>query len=144
VSRAREWANAFERAWRGSDGEAAAALYVVDCDFRSSPFREREDARAYMRRVIGEAEAKDVWFGEPFEDGDRAAIEYWAMLVEPNGDESTLAGRHLIRFGADGLVAEARDYWQLEPGLRRPHDGWGSYAAVNPTGQATPVPPRPQ
>src|SRR5438552_7226533 len=30
-----------------------------------------------------------------------------------------------IRFGADDLVAEARDYWHLEPGHRRPPPQWG-------------------
>ena len=73
-----------------------------------------------MRRVVPEAEAPEVWFGEPFEDGDRAAIEYRALLVEPDGTESTIAGCHLMRFGEDGLVVEARDYWHLEPGHRLP------------------------
>lgn len=108
---AREWAEAFERAWRAGDGEAAAALYAEDCVFRSAPFRELEDARAYMRRVIGEDRASEVWFGQAVEDGDRAAIEYRATLA----DGSTIAGCHLVRFGNDGLVAEARDYWHLEP-----------------------------
>src|SRR6266702_3862139 len=95
------WAEAYERAWRAGDGEAAAALYAEDCIFRSHPFRELEDARAYMRRVVPEAEAPEVWFGEPVEEGDRAAIEWWA------------------------LVAEARDCWAVEPGHRRPPPEWG-------------------
>ncbi|OLE17913.1 MAG: hypothetical protein AUG88_05495 [Actinobacteria bacterium 13_1_20CM_4_68_12] len=88
----KRWAEAYERAWRAGDGEAAAALYAEDCIFRSHPFRELEDARAYMRRVVPEAEAPEVWFGEPVEDG---------------------------------LVAEARDCWAVEPGHRRPPPEWG-------------------
>ena len=125
MSAANRWAEAYKAAWLAADGEAAAALYAEDCVFRSHPFRELEDARAYMRRVVPEAEAPEVWFGVPVEDGDRAAIEYWAMLVEPDGKESTIAGNHVVRFGADGLVAEARDYWHLEPGHRRPPAEWG-------------------
>jgi SnoaL-like domain len=125
MSRARDWAEAYERAWRSGDGEAAAALYAEDCVFRSQPFRELEDARAYMVRVFEEAEAREVWFGEPVENGDRGAIEYWATLVEPDGVESTLAGCHVARFRTDGLVAEARDYWHVEPGHRPPPEGWG-------------------
>ncbi len=102
------WAEAYERAWRAGDGEAAAALYAEDCIFRSHPFRELE-----------------VWFGEPVEEGDRAAIEWWALLVEPNGEQSTIAGCHVVRFGEDGLVAEARDCWAVEPGHRRPSPEWG-------------------
>lgn len=125
MSAAASWAAAYERAWRDGDGEAAAALYAEDCVFRSQPFRELEDARAYMRRVVPEAEALEVWFGEPVENADRAVIEYWALLVEPDGSESTIAGSHLVRFRADGLVAEARDYWHLERGHRRPPETWG-------------------
>jgi hypothetical protein len=125
VSAAKHWAEAYERAWRAGDGEAAAELYAQDCVFRSHPFRELEDARAYMRRVVPEAAAPEVWFGEPVEQDDRAAIEYWALLVEPNGDESTIAGCHVIRFGEDSLVAEARDYWHLEAGHRAPPPEWG-------------------
>ena len=125
MSNAQRWADAYERAWRSGAGEAAAALYGEDCIFRSHPFRELEDARAYMIRVVPEAEAADVWFGTPVEHGDRAAIEYWALLVEPDGTESTIAGCHVVRFRDDGLVAEARDYWHLEPQHRRPPPEWG-------------------
>jgi SnoaL-like protein len=125
VSAAKRWAEVYERAWRAGDGEAAAALYAEDCVFRSHPFRELEDARAYMIRVVPEAEAPEVRFGAPVEDGDRAAIEYWALLVGPDGSESTIAGCHVVRFREDGLVAEARDYWHLEPGHRRTPGTWG-------------------
>ena len=79
-------------------------------------FASSEDARAYMRRVVPRPRRPEVWFGKPVEDGDRAAIEWWALLVEPNGEKSTIAGCHVIRFGDDGLVAEARDCWAVEPG----------------------------
>jgi hypothetical protein len=125
VSAARRWADEYRAAWLTGDGEAAAALYAEDCVFRSHPFRELENARAYMRRVVPEAEAPEVWFGEPVEQDETAAIEYWALLVEPDGTESTLAGLHRVRFGPDGLVAEARDYWHFEPGHRRPPPEWG-------------------
>jgi hypothetical protein len=125
MSAGKDWAEAYKRAWRAGDGEAAAARYAEDCVFRSHPFRELENARAYMRRVVPEAEAPEVWFGEPFEDSDRAAVEYWALLVGPNGAESTIAGLHRMRFGSDGLVTEARDYWHLEPGHRPPPPEWG-------------------
>ena len=125
MSAARGWAEAFEHAWRAGDGDAAALLYTEDCVFRSHPFRELEHARAYMRRVVPEAAAPEVWFGEPVEDGEFATVEYWALLVEPNGEQSTIAGVYRMRFGSDGLVAEARDYWHLEPGHRRPPPEWG-------------------
>jgi ketosteroid isomerase-like protein len=125
MSAARRWAEAFRSAWLAGDGEAAAALYAEDCVFRSHPFRELEDARGYMRRVVPEAEAPEVWLGEPVENGDTAAVEYWALLVAPDGVQSTLAGVHRFRIGEDGLIVEARDCWQQKPGHRRPPQGWG-------------------
>jgi hypothetical protein len=125
MSAAERWADAYHAAWLAGDGEAAAELYAEDCVFRSHPFRDLEDARAYMRRVIPEAKVPEVWFGAPVQAGDTAAIEYWALLVEPDGKESTIAGLHRVRFGPDGLIVDARDYWHLEPGHRRPPAEWG-------------------
>jgi hypothetical protein len=31
----------------------------------------------------------------------------------------------MLRFDDEGLVAEARDYWHVEPGRRAPFPGWG-------------------
>jgi hypothetical protein len=124
VSFATAWANAYERAWLAHDAEAAGALYAEDCTFRSHPFRERENAQEYARRVYAEARAREVWFGEPIENGDRAACEWWALLVTPDGDELTLAGCSILRFCSDGKVVDSRDYWHEEPGHRRPPEGW--------------------
>jgi hypothetical protein len=125
VSFARRWAEGYQRAWEAADPNAAAALYAPDCVFRSAPFREPEPPIQYTRRVFPEAKARDVHFGEPIEEGDRAAVEWWATLVSSDGEEQTLAGYSLLRFGDDGLVAESRDYWHLEPGHRVPSPGWG-------------------
>jgi hypothetical protein len=124
VSFATEWANAYERAWLAHDAEAAGALYAEDCTFRSHPFRERENAQEYARRVYAEARAREVWFGKPIEHGGRAACEWWALLETPEGDELTLAGCSILRFGSDGRVVDSRDYWHEERGHRRPPAGW--------------------
>jgi SnoaL-like protein len=125
VSFARRWAEGYRRAWEADDPDAAAALYAPDCVFRSAPFRDPEPPLDYVRRVFPEARAVEVWFGEPVEEGDRGAVEWWATLVTTQGEEQALAGCSLLRFGDDGLVVEARDYWHLEPGRRDPAPGWG-------------------
>jgi len=113
---ARRWTDTWARAWPTKDVEAIAALYAPEADFRSHPFREPEDAGAYVRRVFAEEEAKaECRFGEPLVDADRAAVEYRAVLVY-EGKETTLAGTTVLRFRADGLVVEHRDYWALEQG----------------------------
>ena len=126
MSFATDWAEAYERAWLAGDAEAAGALYAEDCTFRSQPFRGLENAQDYARRVYEEASASEVWFGEPIEDGDRAAVEWWALMATPEAEEVTLAGCSLLRFGPDGTVVDSCDYWHEGPGHRRPPNGWGS------------------
>jgi hypothetical protein len=58
-------------------------------------------------------------------DGDRAAIEYRAILRSPDGADITIAGHSYLRFDEDGLVAEHRDYWTQRHGSIEPPHGWG-------------------
>jgi hypothetical protein len=70
--------------------------------------------------------AEAVRFGEPVEADDRAAVEWWAVFVSPAGEEETISGCSMLRFDDEGLVAESRDYWHLEPGRHEPPCGWGT------------------
>lgn len=121
---ARHWARVWERAWRERDPEAIGALYADGCSFRTQPFRDAEDPLAYVRCVLPTESDVDVRFGRPVVDGDRAAVEWWAMLVE-DGREITLAGCSLLRFGEAGLVVEQRDYWAQADGRLPTPEPWG-------------------
>ena len=126
AERVSTWIEAYATAWRRGDAEAAAALFTEDCLFRSHPFREPEDARVYARRVLAEETDQRVWFGAPVAtDGGRAAIEYWATMLE-DGTEVTLAGCCVVRVGADGRCSSLRDYWATQPGRTPPTEGWGT------------------
>lgn len=115
---ARAWVEAWERGWRAHDAGPIVARYAPGARFRSHPFRELENARAYVERVFAEEEGEpEVWFCEPIVTGERASIEYWAV-VRYDGREHTIAGVSQLRFGADGLVSEHRDYWAMEEGRR--------------------------
>lgn len=126
---ARRWAEGYRRAWEALDAESVAALCSEDVVARSSPFREPDRGRAavleYTRRVFAEESAHEVWFGEPFGEGDRAAVEWWATFVEEER-KVTLAGCTMLRFRPDGLVTVSRDYWHEKEGRRPPPEGWGS------------------
>lgn len=124
AGRAQRWADAYAAAWRAGDAEAAAELFTEDCVMRSHPFRPIEDARAYTRQAFAIEEGREVWFGLPVVDGDRASVEYWCAMVE-DGKEVTLAGHCLLRLGPDGRCAELRDYWAMRPGLMPPPEPWG-------------------
>lgn len=108
--------------------EPIVALYAEDARFTSEPFRDvrdgREGVRAYVTGAFAEESDVRAWFGEPIVDGDRAAVEWWAALREPDG-EVTLAGTSVLRFAAGGLVSEQRDTWNQHAGRRSPPRGWG-------------------
>ena len=98
------WADGYKAAWEADDPDAAAALYAPDCVFRSAPFRKPEPPIEYTRREYPEARAEDVRFGEPVEEGDRGAVEWWATLVSPDGAAQVIADDRPI-----GRCVRARD-----------------------------------
>jgi hypothetical protein len=117
---ARRWVEGWTKGWESGDADAIGALYAPDAVFRSHPFREPErSGRDYALRAFRDEELVECRFGTPIVAGERAAVEYWATL-RAEGEEETLAGIAVLRFGADGLVVEQRDYWVMEPGRRPP------------------------
>jgi ketosteroid isomerase-like protein len=118
---ARAWVEGWTKGWEAGDADAIGALYAEGAVFRSHPFREPEKSgRDYALRAFQDEELVECRFGEPVVDGDRAAVEYWAVL-SADGEEETLAGIALIRFAPDGFVVEQRDYWSMQPGRTPPN-----------------------
>jgi ketosteroid isomerase-like protein len=122
------WLEGWSKGWATADPEPIGALYADDAVFRSHPFREphvgRAGAHEYAHFAFEEEETVEFRFGEPIVDGDRAAVEYWAIL-RSDGKDHTLLGVAVLRFGPDGLVVSQRDYWSIEEGRREPPEGWG-------------------
>ena len=122
---ARRWVEGWAKAWPAADADAVAALYATNAKFRSEPFRELQDPRAYAEWAFSEQDEATCWFGAPIVAGDRAVVEYWAV-VRFEGRDETIAGIAMIRFRPDGLVAEQHDYWNAHAGRVQPRDGFGS------------------
>jgi nuclear transport factor 2 (NTF2) superfamily protein len=118
------WARVWEQAWRERDPQAIGALYADDCIFRTHPFREAENPLAYVSRELPNESDVEARFGRPVVDGDRAAVEWWATLLEEDR-EITLAGFSWLRFDERGLVLEQRDYWAQRDGRTNPPAPWG-------------------
>ena len=120
---ARRWRDAWAEAWPRRDVDAIAVLYRSGAAYRSHPLRDASTPRAYLERVFAEEEAIDCRFGDPLVAGDRAAVEWWASYREA-GEDVTLAGTTVLRFGPDGLVSEHVDYWVEGSGRTPPFPGW--------------------
>lgn len=114
---ARRWAEEWKRAWEEHEPDRVAALYAEGASFRSAPFRDLQDPRAYAEWAFADEDSAEPHFGEPVVSGDRASVEWWAVSTS-NGNEVTLAGVSLLRFDPGGLVVDQRDYWHLEEGRR--------------------------
>ena len=113
---ARGWVEAWERAWPLGHSELVAPVYADGCVFYSHPFREPEAPRDYVTWAFAEQTSAECRFGEPIVDGDRAAVDWWAVITGHDATEETIAGTSLLRFDGKGLVLEQRDVWALEPG----------------------------
>ena len=108
---ARRWIDGWLRGWIALDTEPILANYAEDAFFLSHPFREPQTPREYVEWALAEEEWAEPWFGEPVVDGDRAAVEWSAETRLKDGSSERLAGLSLLRFDADGLVVEQRDFW---------------------------------
>jgi hypothetical protein len=116
---ARAWVDAWTRGWSEHDAGVIAARYAEVCEFRSHPFRPalhgRDGARAYAEQAFSEERSAEPAFDEPIVGDDRrVAVEYRARITTAGGDQATLAGVTVLRFDADGLVTEHRDYWAMQ------------------------------
>src|SRR5438046_9453749 len=123
IAAATRWARVWHDAWEAQDTEAIVALYAPAVVFSTQafrvPYRGRGGVRTYVAQAFAEERGPRVWVGAPIVAGDRAAIEWWAAVVE-NDVETTLAGVSVLRFDEQGLVTEQRDSWNQAEGLRDP------------------------
>lgn len=87
------------------------ALYAEGALWQQHPFRPPEPG--YLDRVFAEEESARCQFGTPIVDGDQAAVQWSAQTTLTDGGAEDLAGVSLLRFNADGLVVEHRDFWSL-------------------------------
>lgn len=128
LAAAHAWIQGWRSGWPAHDADPIAALYADDARFVSAPFREPkigpDGVREYAEWAFAEEDAVECSFGEPAVSGDRATVEYRAVITY-QGKEQTLAGVALLRFDDDGRVREQRDYWAMEDGRREPPEGWG-------------------
>ena len=98
-------------AWPAADVDAIAALYATGATFYSHPFRPRQGPAEYAAWAWAAQATAAGRFGEPVVEGDRAAVDWWAVVTAKDGSRQSLAGTSLLRFDDDGLVIQQRDAW---------------------------------
>jgi hypothetical protein len=126
----RTWAKTWARGWATHDPDLIASLYEADAVFRSQPFREPQEPRAYALWAFEDEESAEVWFAEPVVDVDRALVEWWAISRGRDGRDTTLAGAASLWFGTEGRVRRQLDYWnEAEDTRTPPPEGWGPIVA---------------
>lgn len=113
---AQRWADEWLRGWVEHDADRIAALYAPGAFFLSAPFRDPQDPREYVLQAFADEDSAEPWFGEPIVDGERAVVE-WRAVVRYEPKEHTLAGTSLLRFRSDGLCVEQRDVWEMREGV---------------------------
>jgi ketosteroid isomerase-like protein len=121
---ARRFVRVWERSWAAHDVDAILELYSADCVHRSMPFREPhrgpDELAAYIRWSFAAEHTTDVRFSEPIVGQDGLAVAEFRVLAEEDGQPSTLAGCVFVRFDAEGLAVETRDYWHTVTGHQEP------------------------
>ena len=108
---AERWREVWARGWRAGNAEEILALYAPTAYFQSHPFRQAGTPADYVVPTLAAEASAECEFAEPIVDDDRAAVEWSAETSLKDGGSEKLAGVSLIRFDADGLVTEQRDFW---------------------------------
>lgn len=124
------WLAAYHQAWIARDAEGVARLFTDDAAYHSHPFRPPYVGRAaiaeYWQRATASQEDFALRWGTPVVAGNRMAVEWWATIRDAEEGDLTLPGCLIVRFAANGLCEELREYWHLDVGSRiAPPAGWG-------------------
>ena len=93
-----------------------STLYAPDAVFFSHPFREQQVPAEYAAWAFSDQASAECRFGSPLVDGERAAVDWWAVVTATDRSVETLAGTSLLEFSRDGLIVEQRDVWASLPG----------------------------
>jgi uncharacterized protein (TIGR02246 family) len=124
------WLSAYHQAWLDHNAEQVAQLFTEDALYQSHPFRPpyrgRDEIAAYWLRSTPSQEQLEIRWGTLIVSGNHAAVEWWATMIDPEDGPLTLPGCLILRFTANGLCDELREYWHVDVGNRiLPPPGWG-------------------
>ncbi len=113
------WLEAYGRAWRERNPQAAANLFTEDGAYQVTPFVEAMRGRpailAYWSQVA--RTQQDIQFGYEVVavTADVGIARWWAsFVIVPPGWQTRLDGIFLISLDADGRCLSLREWWHKE------------------------------
>ena len=115
----KSWLEAYGRAWRDRDPQAAADLFTEDGTYQVTPFVEPMRGRSAIFEYwsqVAQTE-RDIQFGYEVlavtQEGGIA--RWWASFVRvPPGFQTKLDGIFLIALDGDGHCRSLREWWHKE------------------------------
>ena len=115
----RTWLDAYGRAWRERNPQAAAELYAEGGTYQVTPFLEpmrgREAIRVYWNEVT--ATEKDISFSyEILVATEKFGIARWraSFARTPPGLKTKLDGIFLIELDMSGKCTSLREWWHKQ------------------------------
>ena len=113
---AREWLDAYGRAWEERDPHLVEPLFTADATYAENPFDEPFRGTAAIRHYWSDVprSQEDVRFGHDVvavQDG-LVVARWWASFTRiGSGEQVELDGIFMLRFAADGRCRELREWW---------------------------------
>jgi len=120
------WIESLRLSWESGDAVRIGALFTDD-EYLTNPFAAalvgRDSIVAYWSEEMSTQDRVEVRMGRPLIDGDRVAVEWWAVITGNDG-QLTDAGALVLDFSG-GRCRRLAEYWMLEEGNVEPGEGWG-------------------
>jgi uncharacterized protein (TIGR02246 family) len=121
------WVESLRSAWESADPVKIGALFTDEAEYLTNPFGKalqgRDSIVAYWSEEISTQDNVEVRMGRPMIDGERAAVEWWAVVTN-DASQVTDSGVLMLEFSGDRCRRLA-EYWMLGEGRIAPAEGWG-------------------
>ncbi len=113
------WLAGYEQAWETRDADRAAALFTPNAQYHEAPFDEPKNGRAgireYWSMVTADQRNVDFTYDVIALEGMRGVAHWHAVFTAASTNAKLeLDGVFVLTFGADGLVSELREWWQIK------------------------------
>lgn len=110
------WLDAYGAAWEARDGDAAAELFADEARYHWGPFEPPLEGRTAIAERWSAATSgqRDIHFEHtPLGIADGLAFVHWrsSFVRLATLEDVTLDGIFVLRFEADGLCSELREWW---------------------------------